>query len=85
MGNKHPITIFSLEAICCPDTPALSQPNDGVNTERKKRCSIVIQRLKGWLEIMTPCPSESSFAGLNVSVDTDGHLGRMWLLTSTHH
>lgn len=50
----------SLEAICWPDTPALSQLNDNVNTEGKKRCSIVLHRLKGWPGSRTPCPSESS-------------------------
>lgn len=43
-GNKQHAGL--LEAICWPDTAALSQPNDNANTEGKKRCFIVLQRLK---------------------------------------
>lgn len=51
----------ALQAICCPDTAALSQPSDSVNTEATKRWSIVLLRLKLCLELMTPSPTESWF------------------------
>ncbi len=75
----------SLEAICWPDTPVLSQPIDSVNTEGKKRCPIVLQRLTGWLEIITPCGSESSFLRpLNGHWWSYQAIRRMWLQLFTH-
>lgn len=50
--STKPICFQSLEAICWPDTPALSQPSDSVNTKGQKRSSIVLQRLKHWLGVI---------------------------------
>lgn len=55
-GNNQPALSH-----CRPYAGQTQQPCHSVNTEGKKRCSIVLQRLMGCLGIMTPCPSESSF------------------------
>lgn len=67
-GNQH--CSQSLQAICSPDTAALLQLDNSVNTEGKKRCSIVLQRLERCLGIVTPWPPESSFPWM----DTGGSL-----------
>lgn len=79
-GNKHHIGLLSVTGghMLARHTPALSQPSDRVNTEGKKRCSIVLQGLKGWPGIVTPCPSESSFLW-PLNEHWWSSLARMWL------
>lgn len=55
-GNNQPALSH-----CRPYAGQTQQPCHSINTEGKKRCSIVLQRPMGCLGIMTPCLSESSF------------------------
>lgn len=55
-GNNQPALSH-----CRPYAGQTQQPCHSVNTEGKKRCSIVLQRPMGCLGIMTPCLSGSSF------------------------